>query len=161
MLKYLLLLLLFLFTSCSTIHVDYIGETFPPTSKAKIYFSEQDIHKPYTVIGKAIVRASTSFSTAEIQKKLKYAADRKGADAVVILSFKEVPEGMYNYMNNSMTLDGMYGSSMDNTSPNNMGPYWNDMFFPDAYGQQSMEYYYDYLIKSLFIRFKASPRVGN
>ena len=66
---------------CAT--VNYVGESFEPTTTVDVYFSKESIEKEYTVIGHAI--GSSSFGSNDtIQKKLIEEAKRKGADAVLI-----------------------------------------------------------------------------
>ena len=66
---------------CAT--VNYVGESFDPTTTVDLYFSKESIEKEYTVIGHAL--GSSFFrSSNEIQKKLLEEAKRKGADAVLI-----------------------------------------------------------------------------
>lgn len=48
--KYFTLLLLFLLMSCGT-HINYLGDTYPPTHEIRMYFDESDIEHPYRVIG--------------------------------------------------------------------------------------------------------------
>ena len=63
--------------------VNYIGESFEPTTTVDLYFSKESIEKEYTVIGHAI--GSTVFGSNDtIQKKLIEEAKRKGADGVLI-----------------------------------------------------------------------------
>ena len=150
-----LLVFLTILTSCQKINVEYFGESFPKTNYAKIFFGRKEVKQPYDVMGKAIIRASTSFSTFEIQKKLRKSAETKGADAAVVISYKEVPAGMYAYNNYPMygMYDGMYGwGGMCGMSPNNMYPYWGNMGW--GMGEQSVVRYYDYLIRVLYIKYK-------
>ncbi|MCF7790655.1 MAG: hypothetical protein K9M56_01530 [Victivallales bacterium] len=146
------------FTGCQKIKIDYVGQNDPKTKFAKLYFGKNEVNKPYKVIGKAIIRASTSFSSVDIQKKLRRTAEAKGADAVIILSYKEVPAGMYAYNNYPMwgMYDGMYGWGGMGCMPCNYGPYWGEMNYPGmgGKGEESVQCYYDYLIKTLFVRFK-------
>jgi hypothetical protein len=150
----------FLLASCQKINIDYIGQTFPKTASANIYFGKNNVKQPYKVIGKAIIKASTSFTTVEIQKKLIKTAETKGADAVIVISYKEVPAGMYAYNNYPVwnMSDGMYGwGGMCGLYPNNMEPYWGNMEW--GMDDQSVECYYDYLIKVLFIRYHSQSEL--
>ena len=66
---------------CAT--VNYVGESFAPTTAVDLYFSKESIEKEYTVIGHAM--GSSFFrSNDTIQKELLEEAKRKGADAVLI-----------------------------------------------------------------------------
>lgn len=63
--------------------VNYVGESFDPTTTVDLYFSKEAIEKEYTVMGHAL--GSSFFrSNDTIQKELLEEAKRKGADAVLI-----------------------------------------------------------------------------
>ena len=66
---------------CAT--VDYVGESFEPTTTVDLYFSKESIETGYTVIGHAM-GSSVFYSNDTIQKELIEEAKRKGADAVLI-----------------------------------------------------------------------------
>ena len=80
--KYLSLVLLVGLLAVGCAEVDYVGESFKPTTNIDLYFSKEDIEKEYTVMGHA-VGDGTSDSN-EIQKALIEEAKEKGADAVLI-----------------------------------------------------------------------------
>ena len=80
--KYLSLVLLVGLLTVGCAEVDYVGESFKPTTNIDLYFSKEDIEKEYTVMGHA-VGDGTSDSN-EIQKALIEEAKEKGADAVLI-----------------------------------------------------------------------------
>ena len=63
--------------------VNYVGESFEPTTTVDLYFSTESIEKEYTVIGHAL-GSSVFGSNDAIQKELLEEAKRKGADAVLI-----------------------------------------------------------------------------
>ena len=66
---------------CAT--VNYVGESFEPTTTVDLYFAKESIEKEYTVIGHAL--GSTVFGSNDtIQNELIKEAKRKGADAVLI-----------------------------------------------------------------------------
>ena len=156
-----LMILVVVIGACQKINIDYVGQTFPKTPYAKIFLSMKEVKRPYNVIGKALVRASTSFSSLEIQNKLRKTAEDKGADGVIILSYKEVPAGMYAYNNFPMygMYDGMYGwGGMGCMCPNNFGPYYGDMYYGGyGMGEESVQCYYDYIMRVNFIRYKVQP----
>ena len=63
--------------------VNYVGESFDPTTTVDLYFSTESIDKEYTIMGHAL--GSSFFrSNDTIQKELLEEAKRKGADAVLI-----------------------------------------------------------------------------
>jgi len=63
--------------------VNYVGESFDPTTDVDVYYSKEDIKKEYTVMGHA-TGLGTLASNDKIQKTLIEEARRKGADAVLI-----------------------------------------------------------------------------
>lgn len=152
MTKYLLIITALLFASCSSVKVDYVGQSFPPVKNTKLYFSMKEIKRPYEVIGKAIITAPSTMSSSTVKKKMLKTADAKGADGVVILSFNEVRTGSYGYMNYP-SMWNMYGIKEFNECPNGMGPFWDNLYYPGMY-DQSRICYYDYKIIALFIRYK-------
>ena len=80
--KYVSLVVLVGLLAIGCAEVDYVGESFKPTTNIDLYFSKEDIEKEYTVMGHA-VGDGTSDSN-EIQKALIEEAKEKGADAVLI-----------------------------------------------------------------------------
>ena len=89
-----LLLLITLFTiGCGSVSfVDYVGQSFGPTTTVDVYASTEEIEKEYTVIGHALgigmplgISGFKQPSTDKIQKKLIEEAKRKGADAILIM----------------------------------------------------------------------------
>ncbi len=53
------------FLACAS--VDYMGKTYPPTTKIDIYYSKEDIKKEYEVMGKALCKGS--FASSETMEK--------------------------------------------------------------------------------------------
>jgi len=74
--------LVFALSACA--HVDYVGRTYPPTSKVDLYFDERDVRPEYEVMGQVIARANDLVSAEKLQSKIMKKAGEKGADAVVI-----------------------------------------------------------------------------
>ncbi len=63
--------------------VNYIGNSFDPTTDIKIYYSKAEIQREYTVIGHAL-GLGLGASCDLVQAKLLKEAKLKGADAVLI-----------------------------------------------------------------------------
>ena len=141
------------FSACSSIKVEYVGGSFKPTPDVELYFEKKDIKKPYNVIGEVTLKAPTSFSPIALQNKLKKIAESKGAEGVVFLSFRvtTVLDPIVNYPTMGGARFGE-GSNDPCIQPTNMGPYWGDMFTQPQ--QQMPQYYHNYLMKALFIRYK-------
>lgn len=64
--------------------VNYIGQSYEPTTEVEIFFDEKLIEYEYTIIGQAIGTGSWGASNKKIQDKLIQTAKRKGADAIII-----------------------------------------------------------------------------
>jgi len=71
----------FLAIGCAS--VNYVGKSFDPTTDVDIYFSEKEIEKEYTVMGRAI-GSGALVSDEKIEEKLIEEARSKGADAILI-----------------------------------------------------------------------------
>ena len=80
--KYLSLVLLVGLLAVGRAEVDYVGESFKPTTNIDLYFSKEDIAKEYTVMGHAI--GSGTSDSDDIQQALIDKAKEKGEDAVLI-----------------------------------------------------------------------------
>ena len=70
-----------LLSSCS-LPPEYIGDKLPKTKHVDIYYSVNDIKRPYKVMGHLI--GHKYFKEAE-EKNLSQMAKSKGADAIIIL----------------------------------------------------------------------------
>ena len=80
--KYVRLVVLLGLLAIGCAEVDYVGESFKPTTNIDLYFSKEDIEKEYTVMGHAI--GSGTSDSDDIQQALIDKAKEKGADAVLI-----------------------------------------------------------------------------
>ncbi len=76
-------------SGCATI--DYVGESYPPTSHVDLYFSESAVTKPYGVIGKVRASGDQFVTASELHRKMMLRAQQKGADAVIILDISRRP----------------------------------------------------------------------
>jgi hypothetical protein len=70
------------FSSCA--EVNYIGQTYEPTTEVEIFFDEKLIEYEYTIIGHAIGSGAWGISNEKIQDKLIQTARKKGAHAIII-----------------------------------------------------------------------------
>ena len=81
-----LISVLFVFLGCATIN--YVGESYPPTQEVDLYFSEEDIEREYTVVGRILATANSDeavYSSEKFTQAILKKAREKGADGVVIL----------------------------------------------------------------------------
>ena len=96
----LLLLLVLFVTACAKI--DYLGQSYPPTTHVDLYFSEADIREDYEVMGHVIAQAGTGISIERLQTKLEAKAREKGADGIVIHGFDRIQTGETTTYNEEM-----------------------------------------------------------
>ena len=87
-----LLLLLVLFVAACA-KIDYIGQSYQPTTHVDLYFSADDIREDYQVMGHVIAQAGTGISIENLQKQLEAKAREKGADGIVIHGFDRIQTG--------------------------------------------------------------------
>ena len=87
----LLALFILFVTACAKI--DYIGQSYSPTTHVDLYFSEADIREDYQVMGHVIAQANEGISVENLQKKLEAKAREKGADGIVIHGFDRIQTG--------------------------------------------------------------------
>jgi hypothetical protein len=77
-----LLTLVALLAGCTT--TDYLGKTYPPTQHVDVFFSPQDVKRPYEVMGEIRAEADDIVSYESMEQKLVQEAMQKGADAILI-----------------------------------------------------------------------------
>ena len=70
-------------TSCATI--DYVGETYQPTTHVDLFFSEAEVGRDYKVIGQVNATGDQFVTASGLHQKLMARAHQIGADAVIIL----------------------------------------------------------------------------
>ncbi len=149
--KQLIIVTLFIaIAGCGTIDITYIGETLKPTVEAQIFFNKKNIHRPYDVMGKVIAKAPNTFTGQEIQKKIVQTAEIKGADAVLITLYTQIPGGSSCFSNDPYGYGG-YGGGYG--FYNGCGGY-GDGFGGWNGGGDSVEFYYQVLIKAEFLKYK-------
>ncbi len=74
---------------CAT--VDYVGQSYTPTQHVDVYFSEADVPRAYTVIGKVLASGDQFTSASRLNARMLEQAREKGADAVIILDISRTP----------------------------------------------------------------------
>ncbi|MHC4727045.1 MAG: hypothetical protein ACYS17_07400 [Planctomycetota bacterium] len=80
--------------ACAT--VNYIGDSYPPTERVDLYFSEEDIEKEYIVIGRIVATANSDelfYSGDKFTEAVRKKAREKGADGIVVFGFGKVVSG--------------------------------------------------------------------
>ena len=82
-------LLACLAAGCAT--VDYVGQSYAPTSHVDVFFAEKDVAKEYTVIGQVLASGDQYVSAAALNTKMMARAREKGADGVIILEVSRKP----------------------------------------------------------------------
>ena len=94
-----LMLLMILFVSAcggDEVDVDYLGDSYPPTSHVDVYFSEEDITEGYLVMGRATVDGGDA---EELEEKLIEKARESGADGIIFEEFDRVKTGEKTIVN--------------------------------------------------------------
>ena len=87
------LLALFVLFVAACAKIDYIGQSYSPTTHVDLYFSEEDIREDYQVMGHVIAQANEGISIESLQKQLEAKACEKGADGIVIHGFDRIQTG--------------------------------------------------------------------
>src|SRR5262245_50166162 len=85
------LMVVALLSGCA--HLDYVGESYPPTSQVDVFYSEQNVPRPYTAIGEVIATGDMLVSTDKLQHKIRDEARKHGADAVVLTGLEQYQAG--------------------------------------------------------------------
>ena len=86
--------------------IDYVGETYPPTTHVALFFKAADVARPYKVMGKAIVTASEGSEASKMQETLLTEARARGADAVLVERFGTVKTGESSHWDSSARTEG-------------------------------------------------------
>ncbi len=76
--------------------IQYVGDTYPRTDRVDLYFSEYDVPRDYTVIGRLVATANVDepfYSSEKFTEAIREKGREKGADAVVILGLRKVQTG--------------------------------------------------------------------
>ena len=92
------------------IDLEYVGQEFEPTpmSRPVVFFQNRTEIPPgeYRIIGRAILTAPDGTLGYDIQEKLLNTAREAGADAVCLVSSKQVKVGTYTIENSSFSPPG-------------------------------------------------------
>ena len=79
------------FTACGDdVNIDYLGDSYTPTSHVDVYFSEDDVTEGYLVIGHATADGGEA---DDLQEKLIEKARENGADGIIFEEFDRVETG--------------------------------------------------------------------
>ncbi len=89
-----LLALVVLFAGCA--HVDYVGESYPPTAQVDVYYSETNVPREYVVIGEVIATGDELVSAGKMQDKIRQEALKHGAHAVILTSLEKYASGEHS-----------------------------------------------------------------
>ena len=93
----LILSMILFVTACSDdIDVDYLGDSYTPTSHVDVYFSQDAITEGYLVIGHATADGG---DTAALQETLIEKARDSGADGIIFEGFDRVETGEQTIVN--------------------------------------------------------------
>ena len=83
---------------------DYLGKTYPPTQHVDVFFSPQDVKRPYEVMGEISAEADDIVSYESMQQKLMQEAMQKGVDATLIEKLDTTETGYTTVENKSASL---------------------------------------------------------
>jgi uncharacterized protein YbjQ (UPF0145 family) len=97
-------------------HMDYAGESFPPTQHVDLFFSEANVGRDYMVIGELTGTGDQLVSTQKLQDKMVEKAREKGADGVVILGLEHIQSGENTSYSENTTQGQKKGKTVTTTS---------------------------------------------
>jgi len=84
-------------TACGDdVDVDYLGDSYTPTSHVDVYFSEDDVTEGYLVMGHATADGG---DTEALQETLIEKARDSGADGIIFEGFDRVETGELTIVN--------------------------------------------------------------
>lgn len=69
------------------VSVDYVGQTYAPTAVVDLYFSPDDVKRPYTVMGEVSAQVEVlpfQKPGQQLQQKLMDEARRRGANGMIL-----------------------------------------------------------------------------
>jgi len=120
-------------------HLDYVGQSYPPTQQVDLFYSEENVGREHTVMGEVTATAAEFVSARKIQDQMVEKAREKGADAVVILGLEHFKSGeSTNYSETTTQGAGKKGKKYTTTS-----------------GSASTSVQESKRIRALFIKYKA------
>ena len=82
-------LLACLASGCATI--DYVGESYQPTSHIDVYFSEAVVPRAYKVIGQVRASGDEYVTASTLNTRMQARARAVGAEGVIILEISRTP----------------------------------------------------------------------
>jgi len=98
-------------------HMDYAGQSFPPTQQVDLFFSEANVGREYMVMGELTGTGDQLVSTQKLQDEMVKKAREKGADGVVILGLEHFQSGQStNYSENTTQGQNKKGKTVTTTS---------------------------------------------
>ena len=93
---WILWMMLFVSACGGDVDVDYLGDSYPPTSHVDVYFSEDDITEDYRVMGRATANGD---DTEGLKESLIEKALEGGADGIIFEEFDQVETGEHAIVN--------------------------------------------------------------
>ena len=144
---------LFMAALTACINIDYDGISDPPLSsgeKVTVYFSPEQIPvKEYTILGTLTASAGTTYTSTEVEAKIKNFARDNGANGVLITDVDRVYAGMArtDQINNQAS----YRWIVDDSSGNSFRYFREDMLDYSKRNQPEKPVY-DITIKAKLLR---------
>ena len=89
-------MILFVFACGSDDGIDYLGNSYTPTSHVDVYFTADDITEDYLVMGRATVDGDDAEA---LREKLIEKARENGADGIIFEEFDRVATGEQTIVN--------------------------------------------------------------
>lgn len=83
------------------VSVNYVGQSYPPTTSVDIYYDAADITRPYSVMGRAQAIADEGTNSREFEQGLRKEAMSHGADAVLVEGMTTREAGSFTNTNGS------------------------------------------------------------
>jgi hypothetical protein len=93
---YWLLLAIGMLLCAGCAHVDYVGESYAPTTQVDVYYSEANVPREYVVIGEVIATGDEWVSSGKMQEKIRREALKHGAHAVILTSLEKYASGEHS-----------------------------------------------------------------
>ena len=134
-------------------NIDYVGETYPPTTHVALFFKAADVTRPYKVMGKAIVRASGGSEGSKMQETLLTEARARGADAVLVERFGTVKTGESSRWDSSARTEGK--TKTKEKHGREKGRYEGTT---STHGSESTSYRQEKRIDATFLKYIQQPK---
>lgn len=81
-----ILLLLILVGGCGPT-VYYLGDTYESSNSLQVFYDEEEVEGPYTVMGKMTTDKSRKYKPEPVKEKMIRKAQQYGADAIIFSDF--------------------------------------------------------------------------